>query len=63
MLDITMDGEVQKHRKQLVANAVADQTVSMAQYRNLTKRFNYFLKQYDKHKEELSHYRAGQNHI
>ena len=30
MLDITMDGEVQKHRKQRVANAVADQTVRMA---------------------------------
>ena len=29
MLHFTMDGEVQKHRKQLVAN----QTVSMAQYR------------------------------
>jgi septal ring factor EnvC (AmiA/AmiB activator) len=54
MLDFTMDGDVQKHRKQPVAN----QTASMAQYRNLTKRFNYFLKQHDKRKEELSHYRA-----
>ena len=30
MLDITMDGEVQKHRKQRVAHAAADQTVRMA---------------------------------
>ena len=31
MLDITMDGEVQKqHPKQRVANAAADQTVRMA---------------------------------
>ena len=54
MLDLTMDGETQKHRKRPVAN----QTVSMAQYRHLAKRFNYFLKQHDKRKEELSHYRA-----
>ena len=54
MLDLTMDGEVQKHRKQ----RVADQTVSMAQYRHLAKRFNYFLKQHEKRKGELSHYRA-----
>ena len=58
MLDITMDGEVQKHRKQRVANAAADQTVSMARYRDLAERFNYFIKQHDKRKEELSHYRA-----
>ena len=54
MLDLTMDGEVQKHRKQ----PVADQAVSMAQYRHLAKRFNYFLKQHEKRKGELSHYRA-----
>ena len=30
MLDFTMDGEVQKHRKQRVAHAAADQTVRMA---------------------------------
>ena len=54
MLDLTMDGETQKHRKRPVAN----QTVSIAQYRHLAKRFNYFLKQHDKRKEEFSHYRA-----
>ncbi len=48
MLDFTMDGEVQKYRKQLVANAAANQTVSMARYRDLAKRFNDFIKQHDK---------------
>ena len=53
MRHFTIDDEVQKPRKQLAANAVADQTVSMAQFRNLAKRYDYFLKQYDKRKGEL----------
>ena len=57
MLDFTMDGEVQKHRKQLVANAVADQTVSMTQYRDLARRYNRFLAQYDDLKNQLQFYR------
>jgi hypothetical protein len=49
-----MDGEVPKYRKQLVANAAADQTVSMARYRALAEQFNYFIRQRDKRKRELS---------
>ncbi len=41
-----------------VSNAVEGRADGVTQYRDLVKRFNYFLKRYDKHKEELSHYRA-----
>jgi transposase len=58
MLDFTMDGEVQKHRKQLVANAIADQTVSIAQYRDLARRYNRFLARYDDLKNQLQFYRG-----
>jgi transposase len=63
MLAIAMDGEVKIHRKKLIANAVAGRADGVTQYRALAKRFNYFLKQYDKQKEELSHYRSRCYHL
>ncbi len=57
MLDFTMDGEVQKHRKQLVAKAVANRAVGTTEYRDMTRRFNDFLKRYDEIKQQMSFYR------
>ncbi len=57
MLDFTMDGEVQKHRKQLVAKTAARQTVSITQYRDLVRRYNRFLARYDDLKNQLQCYR------
>ncbi len=58
MLDFTMDGEVQKHRKQLVAKTAARQTVSITQYRDLVRRYNRFLARYDDLKNQLQFYRG-----
>ncbi len=58
MLDFTMDGEVQKHRKQLAAKTAARQTVSITQYRDLALRYNRFLKRYGELKGQLRFYRG-----
>ncbi len=58
-----MDSEVKIHRKKLIANAVAGRADGVTQYRDLVRRFNYFLKQYDKLKDELSHYRSRCYHL
>ena len=58
MLAVAMDGEVKIHRKKRMANAAADRSVSITQHRDLVKRFNYFIKRYDKLRDEVSHYRS-----
>ena len=63
MLAAAMDGEVKIHRKKLIANAVAGRANGVTQYRDLVRRFNDFLKQYDKLKDELSHYRSRCYHL
>ncbi|MGC8553289.1 MAG: hypothetical protein ACP5O7_10545 [Phycisphaerae bacterium] len=58
-----MDGEAKIHRNKLTANAAADRSVRAAHYRDLVKRFNYFIKRYDKLTDELSHYRSRCSHL
>ena len=57
MLAVAMDGEVKIRRNKLMANPAADRSVSVTQHRDLVKRFSYFIKRYDKLRDEVSQIR------